>query len=249
VLFSGNSRNLCSLGDVSDLAPLLERSFLGSPPPRLFVGPAEHARSVREAFARHGALPLLDREQLYYVLTRDTLVPLDSVAIRPARADETEWVTMAQAAMTEEDLCVARSHIDMNRLRDISGRRIAAGKVWVVAEGSTSLQSGRVGPGRGRPLDRRRSPCRPTAGGLAARGIAAWASSVPGRPCRHRPPCEPGQSARHPRLSGWASAATPRCGHADLLAGSSRIFTHSESPGADVVYFRSAFSSNPRITL
>jgi hypothetical protein len=132
---------------------------------------------VREAFARHGALPLLDREQLYYVLTRDTLAPLDSVGIRPARADETEWVTMAQAAMTEEDLCVARSHIDMNRLRDISARRIAGGKVWVVAEGSTLLfkaeESARAEDGLliggvfTLPEHRSR--------GLAARGIAAWA--------------------------------------------------------------------------
>ena len=176
-LFSGNSRNLSSLGDVADLAPLLERAFQGHPSPRLFVGPAEHARSVREAFARHGALPFLDREQLYYVLTPEALAPGDSVSIRPARDDEVECVTLAQAAMTEEDLCVSRSHIDVGRLREISARRIAAGKVWVVMEGSALLfkaeESARTGDGLliggvfTEPAHRGR--------GLATRGIAAWA--------------------------------------------------------------------------
>src|SRR5215510_3639786 len=67
VVFSGNSKNLTTLGDVADLAAVVGRAFEGPQPPRLFVGPAEHAGLVRESFARSGAMPFLDREQFYYV--------------------------------------------------------------------------------------------------------------------------------------------------------------------------------------
>jgi len=177
VLFAGNSRNLSSLGAADDLPPLLARAFDAPAPPRLFVGPAEHARSVREAFAHHGALPFLDREQLYYVLTPDALRVREPSPIRPAREEDVEAVTQAQAAMTEEDLHVPRGNIDLARLREISTRRIRAGKVWVVMDGEVLVfkteESARTPDGllvggvftdpghRGR--------------GLATRGIAAWA--------------------------------------------------------------------------
>jgi ribosomal protein S18 acetylase RimI-like enzyme len=177
VLFVGNSRNLTSMGDVADLSALLERAYEEPVPPRLFVGPAEHARAVREAFAHHGALPFLDREQLYYVLTPDALAVREPIALRPARDADTECVTLAQAAMTEEDLLVSRSHIDLDRLRDISARRIVAGKVWVLMDGATLLfkaeESARTEDGLliggvfTDPQHRGR--------GLATRGIAAWA--------------------------------------------------------------------------
>lgn len=180
VLFVGNSRNLCSHGTADDLPALLTRAFENPVPPRLFVGPAEHARQVREAFARHRASPFLDREQLYYVLTPDALRVREPAAIRPARPEEVDAVTLAQAAMTEEDLCVPRSHIDLVRLREISARRIQAGKVWVVIEGDTLVfkteESARtpdgllVGGVFTDPAHRGR--------GLATRGIATWARAA-----------------------------------------------------------------------
>jgi len=177
VAFSGNSRNLTTLGDTADLVAVVGRTFEAAQPPRLFVGPADHARLVREAFSRHGAMPFLDREQYYYVLTPDMLVEQEPVALRPARQDDVESVTFAQAAMTEEDLSVPRNHIDYARLKEISRRRIAGGKVWVIGEGPRLLfkteESARSEDGvliggvftdpeyRGR--------------GLARRGIGTWA--------------------------------------------------------------------------
>ena len=176
VAFSGNSRNLSTFGEAADLAPVLAKAFEGMQPPRLFVGPSEHARLVREAFSRHGALPFLDREQFYYVLTPDALVDQEPLPIRPGMRDDVESVTLAQAAMTEEDLSVPRNHIDYARLREISRRRIASGKVWVMTEGTRLLfkteESARAEDGvliggvftdpehRGR--------------GLARRGIGTW---------------------------------------------------------------------------
>jgi predicted GNAT family acetyltransferase len=177
VAFSGNSRNLTTLGEAADLVAVVARTFESVQPPRLFVGPADHARLVREAFARHGAMPFLDREQFYYVLTPDMLVDQETVSLRPARLEDVESVTLAQAAMTEEDLSVPRNHIDYTRLREISRRRINGDKVWVVTEGSRLLfkteESARSEDGvliggvftdpeyRGR--------------GLARRGIGTWA--------------------------------------------------------------------------
>jgi predicted GNAT family acetyltransferase len=177
VAFSGNSRNLTTLGEPADLVAVVAKTFEGVQAPRLFVGPSEHARLVREAFSRHGALPFLDREQYYYVLTPDALVEQEPLPIRPGQPDDVDNVTLAQAAMTQEDLSVPRNHIDYARLRDISQRRIESGKVWVLAEGSRLLfkteESARSEDGvliggvftdpeyRGR--------------GLARRGIGTWA--------------------------------------------------------------------------
>jgi GNAT superfamily N-acetyltransferase len=177
VAFCGNSRNLTTLGEAADLVPVVARTFEGPQPPRLFVGPADHARLVREAFAKHGAMPFLDREQYYYVLTPDMLVEQEQVSLRPAELDDVESVTLAQAAMTEEDLSVPRNHIDYARLREISRRRISSGKVWLVSEGQRLLfkteESARSEDGvliGGVFTD---PECRGR--GLARRGIGTWA--------------------------------------------------------------------------
>ena len=177
VAFCGNSRNLTTLGEAADLVPVVARTFEAGQPPRLFVGPADHARLVREAFAKHGAMPFLDREQYYYVLTADMLVEQENVLLRPAELEDVESVTLAQAAMTEEDLSVPRNHIDYARLRDISRRRITGGKVWLVSDGPRLLfkteESARsedgvlIGGVFTDPESRGR--------GLARRGIGTWA--------------------------------------------------------------------------
>jgi ribosomal protein S18 acetylase RimI-like enzyme len=135
VLFLGNSRNITTAGRPADLAPLLEHA-LGRDGARLFVGPAEHSGVVRRALLRSAASPLLDRAQIYYVLTPRTLVPLDELPIRLARPHELQAIVHAQAAMTEEDLEIPRGQIDTVRLRGMSRRRIREGKVWVIMEGS-----------------------------------------------------------------------------------------------------------------
>ena len=177
VAFCGNSRNLTTLGETADLVPVVARTFEAGHPPRLFVGPADHARLVREAFAKHGAMPFLDREQYYYVLTSDMLVEQEKVSLRPAELEDVESVTLAQAAMTEEDLSVPRNHIDYARLREISRRRIQSGKVWLVSDGPRLLfkteESARSEDGvliGGVFTD---PECRGR--GLARRGIGTWA--------------------------------------------------------------------------
>jgi RimJ/RimL family protein N-acetyltransferase len=177
VAFIGNSRNLSTWGSAVELPPVLEKALDDAHPPRLFVGPAEHAGAVRRAFAMSGAAPFLDREQHYYNLTPQTLVSHPHLDIRPAREEDAEAVTLAQAAMTEEDLDIPRTRIDYPRLREISKRRIAAGKVWVVfrngelvfkTEESARTEDGvLVGGVFTDPAHRGR--------GLATQGIAAWA--------------------------------------------------------------------------
>jgi predicted GNAT family acetyltransferase len=100
--------------------------------------------------------------------------------IRPAVEAETDDVARAQAAMTEEDLLISRSQIDLRRLREISRRRIRGGKVWVVYERGHLVfkteESARapdgimVGGVYTPPEHRGRS--------LATRGIAAWAAKL-----------------------------------------------------------------------
>jgi RimJ/RimL family protein N-acetyltransferase len=177
VAFLGNSRNFSTFGNPADLPLVLERGVESGQSPRLFVGPAEHATAVRRAFALAGAAPFLDREQLYYVLTPDTLADLPSLDIHPARERDVDRVTAAQASMTEEDLDIPRTRIDFARLREISRRRIAAGKVWVVVDGESLVfkteESARTPDGvlvGGVFTDPRRR-----GEGLASRGIAAWA--------------------------------------------------------------------------
>jgi len=180
VLFFGNSRNITTLGEPEDLVEVLDRALEGPDYPRLFVGPARHAPNVRRAFARSGADPYLDREQIYYLLTPETLRTVPQVPVRPAREEDTEAVARAQAAMTEEDLKVPAGQIDMGRLREISKKRIDEGKVWVWMDGDTLLfkteESARapdgvlVGGVFTHPDHRGQ--------GLATRGIAAWAGHL-----------------------------------------------------------------------
>lgn len=132
VVFFGNSRNLCSFGRPEDLEPVFGEALAGSDFPRLFVGPADHAPLVRRFFRRSGASPALDREQVYYVLSPGDLMAGGDERIRPARITDSEVVARAQAEMTEEDLLIPRSQIDLRRLREISRRRIREGKVWLI---------------------------------------------------------------------------------------------------------------------
>lgn len=135
VVFLGNSKNFSTFGELNNLKPVLENVLAQAGHPRLFVGPADHAPLVRGVLSRTGAEPYLDRSQIYYVLTPETLVVENPIRIRPALDDEIEAVARAQAAMTEEDLLIPRHRIDLRRLREISARRIRAGKVWVISEG------------------------------------------------------------------------------------------------------------------
>ena len=177
VLFLGNSRNFTTYGRLTDVASLVRRTLDNEEGPRLFVGPAEHADLCRIALAHGRSVPFVDRDQPYYVLVPSDLSASDPLPIRRATRDDLDQVTMAQAAMTEEDLGIPRTHLDLGRLRQISRSRIQAGKVWVVMEGKDLLfkteEAARTPDGvvvggvfthaeyRGR--------------GLATRGLAAWA--------------------------------------------------------------------------
>ena len=107
------------------------------------------------------------------------LVQRDEQTAR-ALDDEVEVVTRAQASMTEEDLLIPRHRIDLRRLREISARRIKAGKVWVISEGEEMVfkteESARsddgilVGGVYTHPDHRGKS--------LATRGIASWSEKV-----------------------------------------------------------------------
>lgn len=179
-VFLGNSQNFSTFGQLSHVEPVLEKALVPDGLPRLFVGPAEHAPTVRRILARTDAEPYLDRPQIYYVLTPETLVVENPIRIRPALDDEVEEVARAQASMTEEDLLIPRHRIDMKRLREISARRIKAGKVWVISEGKEVIfkteESARaddgilVGGVYTHPDHRRKS--------LATRGIASWARKL-----------------------------------------------------------------------
>jgi len=177
VVFFGNSRNLTSFGAPDDLGPVFREALTGSDFPRLFVGPAAHAPHVRRFFGGSGASPVLDREQVFYVLTPETLMPGGDERIRPARPEESDLVARAQAEMTEEDLLIPRSQIDVRRLREISRRRIREGKIWVIVE------DGRL---RFKTEDSARTPDGMLVGGvftdpelrgrgLATRALAVWA--------------------------------------------------------------------------
>jgi RimJ/RimL family protein N-acetyltransferase len=137
VAFLGNSRNLTTWGPPSEVEAVLDRAIADADGPRLFVGPAEHAGLIRGLFSRTGVIPSLDRAQAYYILTPETLVGLDPSPIRPAEPSDLSLVAPAHASMTEEDLKIPKSHLDMSRLREISRQRIAQGKVWVVVEDGT----------------------------------------------------------------------------------------------------------------
>ncbi len=140
VAFLGNSRNLTTWGPEAAVEGILNRAVQNADGPRLFVGPAEHAGLIRGLFSRTGAAPTVDRAQAYYVLTPETLAEPDPDSpVRPAEPDDLELVAPAHAAMTEEDLQIPRTRLDMSRLREISRQRIARGKVWVVIEGKTLI--------------------------------------------------------------------------------------------------------------
>jgi len=176
VAFLGNARNLSTAGPAGELDSVLDHC-LHPGLPLLFVGPAEHAPAVRRGFSRAGAQPFLDREQTYYVLTRDTLVPLQDTLLRPAEPGELDRVAEAQAAMTGEDLGIPISRLDVVRLRQLLRRRMELGKVWVIMEGDRLLF---------KTEEVARSPEGILVGGVytdprvrgqgyAARGLAAWA--------------------------------------------------------------------------
>jgi GNAT superfamily N-acetyltransferase len=177
VLFAGNARNFSTLGEVTALPVLLQRAMTGAANPRLFVGPAEHAPLIRSAFARAGASPFLDRAQAYYVLDPDRVVSADGTPIRPARLEELTEVAQAHAAMTEEDLEIPRTQLDMAKLREMSRARIEQGKVWVhmdegrllfkTEEAARSEDAVLVGGVYTDPSVRGQ--------GYATRGIATWA--------------------------------------------------------------------------
>lgn len=176
LVFLGNSRNLTTVGETEDLAPLLEYALRDQVRPRLFVGPIDHAPLVRRTFAGDHRKPFLDREQAYYLLTPRTLASLEEVDIRRAGPEDVEDVARAQVAMTEEDLLIPKGHIDLARLREISSQRIDAGKVWILRENGTLVfkteESARaeteilVGGVFTHPGHRGR--------GLATRGMATW---------------------------------------------------------------------------
>ena len=180
VAFIGNARNFTTWGSRDDVSLALDRALQNPGSPRLFIGPAEHAGLVRGVFSRTGASPFLDRDQAYYTLLPEALAPLEEIAIRPARAGDLDEVARAHAAMTEEDLCIARAQLDMERLRMLSRQRIAQGKIWVVMEEGRLLfkteESGRAADGIlvggvfTEPAHRGK--------GYAARAIATWARGL-----------------------------------------------------------------------
>ncbi len=177
VAFLGNSRNITTHGSVAAVEAALDRMLTSGGSPRLFVGPAAHAGLIRRVFSRAAVVPYLDRAQAYLVLEPENLLRAEDDGIRPAVADELREITVAHAAMTEEDLAIPRAHLDMARMRELSRGRIEAGKVWVVMKGGRLVfkteEVARSGDGvlvggvytdpafRGR--------------GYATRGIAAWA--------------------------------------------------------------------------
>jgi ribosomal protein S18 acetylase RimI-like enzyme len=176
VAFLGNARNLSTAGPAHELESVLDHC-LQPGLPLLFVGPVEHAPAVRRGFARAGAQPFLDRDQTYYVLTPDSLAPLQDTPLRPARAEELDRVAEAQAAMTGEDLGIPVSRLDVVKLRQLLRRRMELGKVWVIMEGDRLLF---------KTEEVARSPEGILVGGVytdprargqghAARGLAAWA--------------------------------------------------------------------------
>jgi ribosomal protein S18 acetylase RimI-like enzyme len=180
VVFLGNSQNFSTFGRLNYVEPVLEKALVHDGLPRLFVGPADHAQSVRRILSQTNADPYLDRSQIYYLLTPGALVVENPIRIRPALDDEVEAIARAQASMTEEDLLIPRHRIDMKRLREISARRVKAGKVWVISEGTEMVfkteESARsddgilVGGVYTHPDHRGKS--------LATRGMASWARKL-----------------------------------------------------------------------
>jgi len=139
VAFLGNSRNLTTWGPPAEVGAVLDRAVANTEGPRLFVGPVEHAGLIRGLFSRTGVMPALDRAQAYYVLTPETLAAFEPSPIRLAEPGDLDLVAPAHASMTEDDLKIPKSHLDMTRLREISRQRITQGKVWVVIENGTLI--------------------------------------------------------------------------------------------------------------
>lgn len=179
VVFLGNSRNVTTWGEVGPVATVVDGVSGESPPPRLFVGPAEHSGAVRKLFNRSGITPYLDRPQSYYELTPATLRPIEPITVEVAREEWIDRITRAHAAMTEEDLTIPRNSLDVGRLREISLQRIRDGKVWAVVNDGKLLC---------KMEESSRSPDGILVGGVftdpsvrgygyATRGIATWARS------------------------------------------------------------------------
>jgi len=180
VAFAGNSRNLTTFGHPEDLEPLMTRVLEGPYVPRLFVGPENHAPTVRRTLFRDGLRARLDRRQAYYVLDRSALPPLEELELRPATAGDMDEVIRAHAAMISEDLTIPKGQLDLARLKELAGRRLRDRKVWVHMDGGRLVfkteeiarapEAVLVGGVYTTPAYRGR--------GFASRGMASWARAL-----------------------------------------------------------------------
>lgn len=180
VIFVGNARNMTTWGAPEDVETVLTRATQAPHPPRLFVGPEEHAPMVRRSFFREGLGPRLDRKQAYYVLTRATLAPLEKLPVRRAEPADLDEVVRAHGKMIEEDLQIPAAHLDYGRLRKLAQSRLDDGKIWVhMDRGRLVFKTEEIGRSEDAILvggvythPKHRGQ------GIASRGIAAWADRL-----------------------------------------------------------------------